>query len=82
MASYDLHAALRIVEQSIRNGPTRIAHTPASTKNSGIASGHGLLRSDGTIATASAMKPNPQIAMKVMKIQGFAAPSRPSSLMY
>jgi hypothetical protein len=32
--------------------------------------------------SASAIQPNPQIAMKVMKIQGCAAPSRPSSLMY
>jgi hypothetical protein len=77
-----LHTALRIEEQSMRSGPTRIAHRPASTKNNGIASGHGRVRSDGTTATASAIHPNPQIAMKIVKIQGFAAPVRPSSLMY
>ena len=46
------------------SGPTRIAHTPASTNINGIASGHGRVRSDGTTATASAMKPNPQIPTK------------------
>ena len=66
----------------MRSGPTRIAQTPASTNNDGIASGHGRVRNDGTSATASAMKPNPQIPTKAVKIQGFAAPFRPSSLMY
>ena len=66
----------------MRSGPTRIAHTPASTNINGIASGHGRVRSDGTTASASAIQPNPQTAIKVMKIQGFAAPCRPSSLMY
>ena len=73
---------LTVGEQSMRSGATTRAHAPASTNRSGIAFGHGRVRSAGASAIASAMNPSPQIATEIEKIQGCAAPFRPSSLMY
>ena len=59
----------------------RESRTRRRTRSTTASPATTAVRSAGTIATASAIKPSPQTTTKIVKIRG-AAPSWPSSLMY